>query len=365
MTLLIPAILAAFVEIIGEAPPGRVGVDLVGVAAGTWACSSIARSEGPLLRQSRVLVALGVLSSAVVAGSVWPGPIPWAIASVWVAIVTAGVAASRIRNGGDVAVVAWLVLLVFGSGYRFVLRGHEDEGVVSIVMLLTLVSVSTGLLLRAQRQSQEAQRAVVLAEARTEMARDLHDVIAHEVIGIVVLATAARAHAHGDSRKALERIENSGRRALADIRAMVGTLRTGEAQHGTSDPGDLVERFRDMVAADVVAELDPAVRAPEVAETVVLVAHRVLAESLNNIRRHATDATRVDIRLRLISPETVSLQIADNGSGAAGSVGGGGQGLPGLQERVAEVGGTLSARRAATGWAVDVTMPARGRAYTA
>ncbi|MEC3917981.1 sensor histidine kinase [Nocardia sp. CDC160] len=363
VVLFLPAALVAVGELQVGVPLARLAVEAVGVAGGVVACWGLASSEVAIVGQRKVLAGLGVLAVVVVTGMCWPSEQPIAAPAVWVAIVACGVAAARIENRADLVVVAALVALVYGAAFRFVSRsGHGDNSFwFGVTMLTTTVSIAMGLLHRAQRHDQEARRATALADVRAAMAHELHDVIAHEVIGIVVVATAAQPGVDEHARKVLRRIEKSGRRALADIRTMVGTLHQEQAPRTTYDPMDLIDGFRDTVTANVVAELDPAAGPPRVADMVMVVAHRIMAEAFNNIRRHGADATRVGVVLRLVDG-VLEIEVRDNGSGVAGLGGGGGHGLAGLRDRAAAVGGTVTAGRHGSDWVVAARLPAHGRA---
>ncbi|WP_415847410.1 sensor histidine kinase [Tsukamurella strandjordii] len=199
------------------------------------------------------------------------------------------------------------------------------------------------------------------------MARELHDVIAHEVTGIVVLAQAGIA-AGADADGTLARIERSGSRALADIRAMVGTLREpGEAPPPlapSASGSELSASLGDLAQTGVDVTVDPAVDTDDVPDLLRLVAHRVVAEGLTNARRHAPGSTvrvtvgRVDGDLRV--------DVVDDGASADAPPGpgpGGGTGLIGLAERAATVGGTVTSGPdgpEGAGWRLTAHLPIDG-----
>ncbi|GAB2520332.1 sensor histidine kinase [Nocardia heshunensis] len=342
---LIPAALAVLVELTASGSVGQAAVDLLGVATGTWACVTAAQPRPvPASTQREVLIGLASMVGVIAVVGNWPtGYSPWATASVWVTIVACGVVASRIAGFADTLLTTVLAVVAVGSTF---LGGHERDGVLPLAVAVpTITALGIGLLVRSHRQRVVAERTAAVAGERAQMARELHDVIAHEVMGIVVLAQAAQAGADRRTRPVLTRIEESGRRALDDIRAMVATSPAARtAVRDTHDLRDLVDRFSETVTAEVISEIDPAVAAPRVPDAVLLAAHRILLEAFNNIRRHAADATKVEVEVRIDGDE-LRIHVYDNGSGSGGIGGGTGRGLAGLAERAAAVGGSVTAGR--------------------
>ena len=235
----------------------------------------------------------------------------------------------------------------------------------------------------------DARRARSVAEARRsqrlELARDLHDYVAHDVSGIVVQAQAAQVVAErdpGEVAAALKRIEEAGVAALSSMDRSLRALRelddmasdedapSGEQRrrYGLEDLPDLTERFAATGAAEVRLALERELvdeLPPHVSET----GYRVAVEALTNVRRHARSATRVDVAARREgegSGAALVLTIVDNGAPASGAALGhaerrGGSGLIGLRERVVGLGGTLTAGcRDHGGWEVRAVLPLAG-----
>jgi signal transduction histidine kinase len=239
------------------------------------------------------------------------------------------------------------------------------------------IALGVGLYLRALDARRSRSLAAARRDERLELARDLHDFVAHHVTGIVVQAQAARFAAQagaGQSPDELDTmfggIETAGTEALTSMRRMVGLLR--DAQHvnapdgealgdggSTTRPvGDLAQ-LRELVAGfahpPATLTLAPGLGAlpPEVAAS----AHRVVQEALTNIRKHAADAETVRVTLGRVGGG-VEVAVRDDGRGRGRMLPSGGFGLTGLAERVGALGGRLHAGpRPEGGWEVVAVLP--------
>ena len=192
-------------------------------------------------------------------------------------------------------------------------------------------------------QEERARRAV--ADERSRIARELHDVVAHTLSVIVLQAGAGRRIAAEQPERArgvLEAIEALGRDALGDMRRLVGILRTeGDSSTGTEPQpslarlSDLAERVRSAgLAVEVRTEGEPR----PLPAGVELSAYRIVQEALTNALRHA-GAARAVVVVRY-GAAGVELEVTDDGSGPAPGAGGG-HGLVGMRERVGMFGGEL------------------------
>jgi signal transduction histidine kinase len=231
-------------------------------------------------------------------------------------------------------------------------------------------AVGIGLALREVDTRRRAALEDVRSSERMELARELHDVVAHHVTGIVVAAQAAAVVARtspDDVDRALAAIEHAGTDALTAMRRMVGVLR-GQDTEGARTPGaelaeirTLVHRFDPdsrLVRLTADAGLEHAVLPPGVAAT----GYRVVQEALTNVRKHAPDARAVEVDVR-IREEALLVSVRNDGVSAAPASGrpGGGFGLVGMGERVAALDGTFTAGPTAPGvWTVSVRVPLRG-----
>jgi signal transduction histidine kinase len=220
----------------------------------------------------------------------------------------------------------------------------------------------------------ERQISMVRAEQRAEFARDLHDFIAHHVTGIVVQAQGARVVAEHDPQRvvgALEQIERAGAETMASMRRMVGVLRAhpddsaegdGPAPlaplAGVAELGPLVESFTAAGGPEARLHIDGEVE--DLPVEVTSSAYRVVMEALTNVRRHAVEATVVDVWIRR-TPEWLLVRVANDGhpprTGVTRELRGG-FGLVGLTERLSAVGGRIQAGPGIDGgWVVDAGLP--------
>jgi signal transduction histidine kinase len=212
--------------------------------------------------------------------------------------------------------------------------------------------------LEAQR---ELQAEAAVAVERGRIARELHDVIAHNVSMIVVQAGAAARVLRGDEpdvRAALEAIETTGRETVDEMRRMLGIVRGDGAVSLAPQPSlreveRLVTNVREAgLDVELRIEGEPIALAPGID----LSAFRIVQEALTNALKHAGDAQAV-VTVRYAA-DGVEVEVVDDGRGDGGG-GGTGHGLIGMRERVAVWGGELEARRREEGgFLVRATLPA-------
>jgi signal transduction histidine kinase len=199
-------------------------------------------------------------------------------------------------------------------------------------------------LARAERERLERARLAV-ADERTRIARELHDVVGHSVSVMTVQAAAARRllRPHQEKeREALLVVEQTGREALAEMRRMVGVLRSPEEepvlapQPSLEHLDRLIERTREAgLAVDLRIEGEP----EPLAASVDLTAYRVVQESLANSIAHGARQAEVVVRF---GGGHVELIVTDDGHGGGnGAVGD--EWLTGMRERVSIYGGELQA----------------------
>lgn len=217
-------------------------------------------------------------------------------------------------------------------------------------------------LLDEERQTSAAQ---AVALDRLEIARELHDVVAHHVSVMGIHAGAARRVLDRDpglARESLELVEDSAHQAVTELRGLLHTLRAvGEAEAedasviGLAGLSALVHRAN---TAGAHAELLVIGTPRPVPQLVDVALYRVAQEGLTNVRKHAGAGATATVRLRF-TPDAVELDIADDGilqrRFARESSG---FGLRGMRERIGAVGGSLTAaRREQGGFLVRAAVP--------
>jgi len=236
--------------------------------------------------------------------------------------------------------------------------------------------------LRRAADEHEAATGRALEAERARIAAELHDVVTHHVIVMVVQAGAARAvlaavpggepSGTADAIGALHAIEDSGRTAIAELRTMLGLLspatrgdpdgRTGKGsvarapQPGVADLDDLVAR---VSAAGLPVELSVTGTPRPLPPGAGLTAYRVVQESLTNVIRHGGKQTRASVRLDWGANLVITVSDAGGGQDREPSVWTAGLGLLGLQQRLALYGGELAAGpRPGGGWQVRAELVA-------
>ena len=260
-----------------------------------------------------------------------------------------------------IAAVSFLSFVALWSDYLREPFAHELSG----TLLTVALSLAPGLYLRWRGTERRAHEERARQTERLSIARDLHDVVAHEVTGIVVQAQALRHVAERDPsavREALPQIEEAGTRALESMRGLVSGLR----EQGSAPLSPVaVEGLRELAAPaapgrpGVAVELSgPVEGLPADMGTALL---RVAQEAVTNALRHARGAGRVRVRVA-VADGAVELEVVEDGHGSPRRVGGG-YGLVGMAERVRLLGGELSAgpSEAGQGWTVRATVSAPER----
>jgi signal transduction histidine kinase len=220
-------------------------------------------------------------------------------------------------------------------------------------------------------KEREAQAKVAVAAERARIARELHDVVAHNVSVMVVQADGAAYvldTAPDQAKKALETISSTGRQALAEMRRLLGVLRTGEhkevgeyvPQPDVDQIGELIEQCRTSgLSVDFKVEGTPR----PLPSGVELTAYRIVQEALTNTRKHGGPNAGASVRL-VYFDDGLGLLVEDDGKGAPhelyeeGGADGQGHGLIGMRERVGMVGGTLDAGpRPGGGFRISALLP--------
>jgi signal transduction histidine kinase len=321
-------------------------------------------------RRHPAAVGIGVALLSVLMQAAWPSQaISYGIA--WICDMYAFSVWTRTRTfalglGAYVAAAFGMTLFpVASGGLETHLRHTVPFVVVSTVVMLI---VRQGIRARDHRASvAERERELVAREAvveeRARIARELHDVIAHNVSMMVVQAGAERrtlADQSGTTKEVLSTIEEIGRGALTEMRRLVGMLRADADDPLTPQPGlaDLETLVGQVREAGLPVELHVEGDRRQLPAGVELSAYRIVQEALTNAIKHAGDA-QAEVRVSY-GPDTLELEILDDGAGTPVRVTGQGHGLVGMRERVALYGGQLQTGRAESGgFTVRVLLPTR------
>src|SRR6266852_2722541 len=216
---------------------------------------------------------------------------------------------------------------------------------------------------RLERERDQDRR-LAADEERTRIARELHDVVAHDVSVIAIQAGAARAVQATKpeaAAQALGLIETTARETLLELNRLLGVLRGGNGETPDRSPQPGIDQLAGLVEELRAAGLEVDARVEGKAEPLPpaldLSAYRILQEATTNVLKHAR-ARRVDIRVRY-THRVLALEIRDDGAGDGGDpASSSGQGLIGMRERVALFGGKLRAgRNRAGGFSVHARLP--------
>jgi signal transduction histidine kinase len=239
-------------------------------------------------------------------------------------------------------------------------RPTSSGAVGAINAVIWMGGVATGLTLRLLDARSAAATEAVRQQERLDLARELHDVVAHHITGMLIQAQAAQVVARRDPAAvgaSLTGIEAAGTEALSAMRRVVGLLRDADdaapSSAGTERLADLVERFERQGPPVRLRIGDDGAGWPgEVTSTV----YRVVREALTNVARHAPGARSVSVSVDS-GPSGVTVEVTDDAP-FSGPSSRGGFGLTGMRERVTSLGGTLDAGpRPGGGWTVSATLP--------
>ncbi|MFJ1972293.1 sensor histidine kinase [Streptomyces sp. NPDC087903] len=374
------------------------------VLFGISVVSGAARHEGAGTESLAVIVPIALLLSAVVA---FRRRMPEKMLLLAIALGVAQLALDAATTAADFAMLV-IVYTVAATGARWASRlaltaglcaaplaqlrwpNHDTSalGNVAIVIFQTVPFALAWVLgdsIRTRRayfaqleeraarleKEREAQAKVAVAAERARIARELHDVVAHNVSVMVVQADGAAYvldAAPDQAKKALETISSTGRQALAEMRRLLGVLRTGEHREGGEYvPQPDVEQIDDLVQqcrgsglpVDFKIEGTPR----PLPSGVELTAYRIVQEALTNTRKHGGPNAGASVRL-VYFDDGLGLLVEDDGKGAPhelyeeGGADGRGHGLIGMRERVGMVGGTLDAGpRPGGGFRISALLP--------
>jgi signal transduction histidine kinase len=345
------------------------------------------------LAADAALAALVLVASAAALGSrgsaaAWgftvalPAPLVWRRRAPWAMfLLTAAIAfaqwVARVETVADLALVVALYTVAVHEPRRRILAaaGVVEVGVVLATvrwaseaphypfLFLTAMAIAAtalGLNVRTRRRylasleeraaqlerERDQQGRLAAAAERSRIAREMHDIVAHNLSVMVALADGAGFVARSDPERsagAMEEVSRTGRHALGEMRRLLGVLRDGDGADRAPQPGlgeldALLERVR---AAGLPVVLETSGSPDGLGPGAGLTVYRVVQEALTNTLKHAGEDARATVRLRF-DAGGVEVEVADDGRGAAPAAGAG-QGLAGMRQRAAVHGGAVEA----------------------
>ena len=351
-------------------PSNDVGED--GVAGATWVKVLYLVGLGvPMLWRRRApLAALAAMLAAMILQAVVTQDSPEGLELIFAwCVIAYSVAAWSSRREALWGLAALLAGYgIYAAENHDIRGGHADSlwaGGFFAVMIVAMWLVGAFVSYRRNEVRVQAAAEAAMTQAReavdrerARLAREMHDVVAHNLSVVVVQAAGARAAGKGDETT-LAKIEQSGRESLVEMRRLLGVLRQDEGAETPWEPrpgiADLPALADRVGGAGVPVTLDVEGDATGVAPLLDLCVYRIVQESLTNVLKHAPGATA---RVHLVcGAETIVVDVEDDGPDAA-EPGPGGHGLIGMRERVKLFDGELVAgRRAGGGFGVHATLP--------
>ncbi len=326
------------------------------------------RRSAPLLVLVSVLVVVGVADTR------WHAMDDLSVPFVGVLLATYASGAYTDRRDGRIA-AAIIAVAVLAMAFSI---GEDPVGDALFIGGILFAVWGAATVVRSRHELAEALAArtvelehereekarLAVAEERARVARELHDVVAHN-LSIMVVQAGAERRALGSERpqtaEVLETIEQTGRAAMAEMRRLLGMLRRSDDELALA-PQPSLEHVEELVAqvreAGLPVELRVEGEVRELPGGIDLSAYRIVQEALTNALKHAGPA-RARVTIRYGAGE-LDIEVADDGTGGADGPEGG-HGLIGMRERVALFGGELATGRGSRGgYAVRARLPIAG-----
>jgi signal transduction histidine kinase len=352
-----PAIALA-IAMLWLGPSDATRPDALGVLLAIAACAPIAVCRAHPV--AAAVVALPFASAALALGYL-------VIAPVLVGLVLACRAAILSAQRVTVPLAAFAGIAM-AAGVTITSDGPVPVGILG-GLAIGITAVLIGDAIRSERErTREAREAAqriaelhdrdiehAVAEERLRIARDVHDITGHHLSAIALQAAGAgRTTADPVARAALERIHQLTSEALGQTRRTLGALReAGPAAHAPTPRLEHVEQLLEPARdAGLAVELRVDGDDRALPDEIEVCAYRVVQESLTNVVRHA-GASAVSVRVEYGERELL-IAVADDGTGGPA---GPGAGIEGMRQRVAIVGGSLTAGPAEHGWSVRARLP--------
>ncbi|WP_222122034.1 sensor histidine kinase [Curtobacterium sp. 9128] len=301
---------------------------------------------------------------------------------------TAAYGSRRVRLAGLVSAIAGAVIAAAYIGLTdFATRstaptmygaGPESltltAGVFAVVLAVLLLPWLSGVVARtrqtarmsreaqllAERDAARADQAVAVEQERVRIARDMHDIVAHSLAVVIAQADGARYALRADpaiADQALGTISGTARRALGDVRELLGALRHEQGTTPTPDVDDIERLAGEMRDVGLDVRIERRGDGSTLPTSTQLAVYRIVQESLTNAYKHGERGTPVHTTLTY-RPDTVEIDVvnrrADDGRSGPGT----GHGLVGMRERATMSGGSMTAGPRGDDFAVAVRMPA-------
>lgn len=211
-------------------------------------------------------------------------------------------------------------------------------------------------------RQRDQQAVLAVAEERSRIAREMHDIVTHNLSVMVALADGAvyaNPHAPERATAAMRQSAETGRQALTDMRRFLGVLRADEPEalrHPQPGIGQLEALVRQVRAAGLPTGLSVSGATEAVSPGAQLTVYRLVQESLTNTLKHAAGVSAARVAVQ-VEGTAMTVEVSDDGHKAATASDSEGHGLIGMRERTAAFGGRLTAgpRPGGRGWRVSAT----------
>lgn len=254
-----------------------------------------------------------------------------------------------------------LAALAIAAVLVFITNTFDDSPLADNIAFVVVWAVFglAAIVMRYRARVASQQEVQIRLEERQDLARELHDTVAHHVSAIAVQAQAAQFIAANDPAaavNAMKAVEDIANTTIDEMRRMVGILRSDD-DRARGVTGSITE-LADPTGSPRVSVDAGGVTAESLPSPIAAAVFRITQESITNARRHSRGVTYVDVNLSR-TDDGVAIMIVNDGAPTTRNSGGG-YGLIGMHERVDALNGTLDVgARAASGWQVHATIPVR------
>jgi signal transduction histidine kinase len=256
------------------------------------------------------------------------------------------------QSASDLVFIPFRFVVAWVAGYALRERAERAEAAEMRATLADREREAAEMRATLAEREREAAARIAVAEERARIARELHDIVAHAMSVMVLQVGAVRhklSHTLEEDRDALGRVEQAGRTALAEMRRLLGAMRSdGDRVALGPQPGlDALDSLvEDVIHAGLPVQLHVDGQPYALPRAIDLSAYRIVQEGLTNALKHA-HASHADVTVRY-RPDELELEVADDGKGPA-ATNGHGHGLVGIRERAKIYGGEMSAGAAPAG----------------